>query len=84
MQIAQIVGVPLGEVRAPLTAAISCDEGQTWEHVRDIAVSPEGSYADYGYQGCTFIENGTVALVNYNSIDGIHVARIGVDWFYGQ
>ncbi len=83
VQIAQIQR-PLGQVRAPLTAAISRDEGETWEHIRDIIVSPEGDYGDYGYQGCTFIEDGTIALVNFNSRDGIHIARIGVDWFYGK
>lgn len=31
-----------------------------------------------------FIEDGEVALVNYNAIDGIRLARIHVDWFYGQ
>ena len=40
---------------------------------------PQG---DYGYQGVTFV--GDVALVNYNALDGIHVTRIGIDWFYGK
>jgi hypothetical protein len=30
----------------------------------------------------TFV--GDVALVNYHALDGIHVTRIGVDWFYGK
>ncbi len=69
----------LGDLRTPLTAAISHDEGTTWEHLRNIGDKPR---EDYGYQGVTFIEGGKVALVNYNALDGIHVTRIGVEWFY--
>jgi len=76
--------VRLGSVRSPLTCAISRDEGQTWEHIRNIAEDPPGEYGDYGYPGCTFVENGTVAIVNYHALDGLHVVRIGVDWFYGK
>jgi sialidase-1 len=69
----------LGQLRAPLSTAISRDEGQTWENIRNITSDPQG---DYGYQGVTFV--GDVALVNYHALDGIHVTRIGVDWFYGK
>jgi sialidase-1 len=74
----------LGEVRMTLTSAISRDEGETWECARDITDDPEGEYGDYGYPAVTFIEGGTVALVSYNALDGVHLARIGVDWFYGD
>jgi len=74
----------LGAVRAPLSSAISTDDGKTWQHHRDLTHDPEGVYGDYGYPCVTFIEEGRVALVNYNSIDGIRLARIGVDWFYGK
>ena len=66
--------------RAPLATAISTDEGETWTHFRtELGPDPEG---DYGYVGCTFI--GDTALVNFHSTDGIHVARVGVDWFCGK
>lgn len=74
----------LGELRSPLTAAVSRDQGRTWEHVRNIAQDSPGSYGDYGYPGLTWIEGGTVAVVNYHALDGLHVARIGADWFYGK
>jgi sialidase-1 len=66
-----------GAVRSPLTAAISRDDGQTWTHIRDIATGPQ---ADYGYTGIAFV--GDLALVNFHSLKGIHVARIGLGWFY--
>jgi sialidase-1 len=69
----------LGAIRAPLSSAISRDEGETWENIRNITSNPHG---DYGYAGVTFV--GDVALVNYHSLDGLHVTRIGVDWFYGK
>ena len=82
VQVAQLKQ-KLGDVRSPMSSAVSRDEGQTWEHIRDIATDPaQGVYADYGYPGMTFIHNGKIALINYNSIDGIHLVRIGVDWFY--
>lgn len=74
----------LGEVRAPLTSAISRDQGRTWEHIRNIAADPAGVYGDYGYPGLTWIDKGAVAVVNYHALDGLHVARIGADWFYGK
>jgi sialidase-1 len=68
-----------GAVRAPLTAAISRDEGKTWEHIRNLTSDPKG---DYGYVGVAFVDD--VALVNYHSLLGIHVARVKIDWFYGK
>jgi sialidase-1 len=68
-----------GKTRAPLTSVISKDEGQTWENPRDIGPDPNN---DYGYQSLTWVDN--VALVSYHALDGLHVARIRPEWFYGQ
>jgi len=66
--------------RCALTAAISQDEGETLIHKRHIARDPED---DFGYQCVEFIGD-DVVLVGYHTRDGIHVARIGADWFYEQ
>ena len=66
-----------GAVRAPLAAAISRDEGNTWEHIRSLTSDPKG---DYGYSGVSFVDD--VALINYHSLLGIHVARVNIDWLY--
>lgn len=63
---------------------VSRDAGRTWQHHRGITHDPEGVYGDYGYPGITFVEDGQVAMVNYHAIDGIHLARIRVGWFYGE
>lgn len=64
--------------RTPFTSMISKDEGETWTNPRNIAEDPEG---DYGYQSVTFVDG--VAVVSYHALDGLHVARIPVGWFYG-
>lgn len=66
--------------RCALTAAISKDEGQTFVHQRHIARDPED---DFGYQCVEFLDDGVV-LIGYHARDGLHVARIDVDWFYGK
>jgi len=84
VRVAQLPKYPRGAVRAPLASAISHDNGKTWSHHRNITHDPEGVYGDYGYPGITFIEDGKVALIHFHAIQGIRMARIGVDWFYGK
>lgn len=66
--------------RCALSAAVSQDEGKTFGPLRHIARDPED---DFGYQCVEFVGN-DLALVGYHARDGIHVARIGIDWFYGK
>lgn len=66
--------------RCALTSAISKDEGRTFEHRRHIRRDPGD---DFGYQCVHFLDDGEV-LIGYHARDGLHVARIGVDWFYGE
>lgn len=66
--------------RCALSAATSKDEGETLLNQRHIARDPED---DFGYQCVEFLAEGVV-LVGYHTREGIHVARIGVDWFYGE
>jgi hypothetical protein len=68
-----------GAVRAPLAAAVSRDEGKTWEHIRSLTSDSKG---DYGYAGVAFVDD--VALINYHSLLGIHVSRVKIDWFYDR
>lgn len=64
--------------RTPFTACISKDEGKTFEHFKNIAEDPED---DYGYQCIEFVGD-DLALIGFHRRDGLHVARVGVDWFY--
>lgn len=66
--------------RCTLTAAISKDEGKTLINHRNIASDPED---DFGYQAVEFLDDG-MALVGYHCREGIRIARIQSDWFYGK
>ena len=60
--------------------AISQDEGKTFVHQRNIARDPDD---DFGYQCVEFVGN-DLAVIGYHCRDGLRVARIGIDWFYGK
>lgn len=66
--------------RCALTTAISKDEGKTFIHQRNIVRDPQD---DFGYQCIEFIGD-DLAVIGYHCREGIRVARIGIDWFYGK
>jgi hypothetical protein len=66
--------------RNPLTAAISRDEGSTWEHFRDLENAPGDAFA---YPSVTWV--GDRALVTYFGYKGgnsLFLKAIPVAWFY--
>ena len=70
--------------RTPLSAAISRDDGATWEKTKDIERVPGGSAA---YAVVTFVEN--EALVTYyyqpkgfGGTSGVRLKVIPIAWFY--
>ena len=65
--------------RTPFVSVLSKDDGETWVSERVIQGDPED---DYGYPSLLFVDD--VAIISYHQRDGLHVARIGVDWFYGK
>jgi sialidase-1 len=72
------IGLGQGERgRTPFVSAISSDEGETWVNERVIAGGPDN---DCGYQSVDFVDD--VAIIAYHQRDGLHVARIAIDWFY--
>jgi len=73
-----------GNKRTPLTAAISRDEGQSWENKKIIEDNPDGWYC---YTSLTFVED--TAVLSYcagnSKIGGLNllqVSLIKIDWFY--
>jgi len=72
----------LGRPRArnPLTAAISRDDGKTWEHFRNVADATGDAFA---YPSVTFV--GDRALLTYFNYQGgisLWLQGIPVKWFY--
>jgi sialidase-1 len=65
--------------RTPFVSVVSKDEGETWTEERLIGEDLED---DYGYPTLLFVDD--VALISYHKRDGLHVGRIGIDWFYGK
>ncbi len=70
--------------RTPLTAAVSRDDGQTWEHVKNIEDNPDGCYC---YTAMEFA--GDSVLLGYcagdskaGGLNRTQALRIRTDWFY--
>jgi Neuraminidase (sialidase) len=69
-------GVP----RSPLTTAISRDEGETWQHARNLEDAPGGNFC---YVSATSIDGGRT-LLSYYERGGLKMTAVNDDWFYGR
>ena len=68
--------------RNPLTAAISTDEGESWQRFRNIEESPNDAWA---YPAVTWLND--KALLTYFSYTGghsLHLKILAAEWFYRQ
>lgn len=76
--------------RSPLTAAVSRDEGRTWQHARDLEDDPSRAFSN---PGCRFTRDDR-AIINYwtceylpdwamQDVIDLRVAIVDTDWFYG-
>ncbi len=69
--------------RTPLTTTISRDEGQSWEHIRDIETDTEHTFA---YTSITFVRD-TVLLTYYSreeetGLISLKLKALPVEWLY--
>ena len=72
----------LGRPRArnPLTAAISRDDGKTWEHFRNVADAAGDAFA---YPSVTFVgDRALLTYFNYHGGISLLLQGIPVTWFY--
>ena len=70
--------------RTPFTAAISRDDGKTWEHVKNLEDDPHGWYC---YTAMEFV--GDCVLLGHcagdrrtGGLNRTQILRVGVDWLY--
>lgn len=69
---------PVG--RRPLTAAISKDQGASWQHVQNIGTDPEGWYC---YTAIEFVDDHVLlAHSEFPKLNSLQVTRMPVSWLY--
>ena len=69
--------------RTPLSAAISRDDGVTWQDARPIEDDPAGHFC---YIAIEPLDDGTVLLgyCAYEHLGHTRLVKMPVDWFYGK
>ena len=69
---------PVG--RRPFTAAISNDEGVTWQHIQNIGTDPQGWYC---YTAIEFVDNHVLlGHCEYPGLNSLQITRLPVSWLY--
>jgi hypothetical protein len=69
---------PVG--RRPFTAAISKDEGASWQHVRNLGTDPQGWYC---YTAIEFVdEHVLLAHCEYPGLNSLQITRVPISWLY--
>ena len=65
--------------RNPLTAAVSKDEGETWQDFRNIEDAPDGAWA---YPAVTWVgENAVMTYFSYTSGLPLYLRIVPAEWF---
>lgn len=73
---------PGARSRNPLTAAVSRDEGETWERVRNLEDAPDDAWA---YPAVTWVEDrALVTYFNYKGGLSLVLRSLPASWFYGE
>lgn len=71
---------PGARSRSPLTSAISRDEGETWEHFKNIE---EGNEDAWAYPAVTWVDNrALITYFNYKDGLSLKIKGLPADWFY--
>ncbi|WP_037248365.1 exo-alpha-sialidase [Rhodopirellula baltica] len=69
---------PVG--RRPFTAAISKDDGKTWQNIQNVGTDPEGWYC---YTAIEFVDDHVLlAHCEYPRLNSLQLTRVPVSWFY--
>ena len=67
--------------RNPLTTAVSRDEGETWEHFRNLEERPDDRWA---YPAVTWVAGrALITYFNYSGGLSLQLQSVPASWFYG-
>jgi Neuraminidase (sialidase) len=73
---------PGAKKRNPLTAAVSKDEGTTWQHVRNLEDAPDDAWA---YPAVTWIKDrALITYFNYKGGLSLRLRCVPATWFYAS
>jgi sialidase-1 len=72
-----------GGRRTPLAAAVSADEGKTWQHQRNIESRDDQTYS---YISLIFVNDRAVIsyYVDEQRLTSLRFRSVPIDWFYGK
>ena len=71
---------PMG--RRPFTAAISKDDGKTWQHIQNLGTDPKGWYC---YTAIEFVgKHVLLAHCEYPRLNSLQITRFPVEWLYQE
>jgi len=69
---------PVG--RRPFTAAVSKDEGATWQHIQNLGTDPQGWYC---YTAIEFVDDHVLlGHCEYPRLNSLQITRLPVTWLY--
>lgn len=69
---------PVG--RRPLSAAISKDEGESWQHIKNLGTDPNGWYC---YTAIEFVdEHVLLGHCEFPGLNSLQITRVPISWFY--
>lgn len=73
--------------RTPLNAAISKDEGKTWQNIKTIEDDPNGWYCYIAihFSGKNVLLGNCAGIQpKYSHLASTHITRFSLDWIYGK
>ena len=71
---------PGAKIRNPLTSAVSKDEGETWQHFRNLEDAPDDQW---GYPAVTWVDDrALITYFNYKGGLSLKLRSVPASWFY--
>ncbi len=69
----------IGDIRVPLTTAISKDEGRTWQNAKNLEGSPYGWFC---YTAIHVMEDSVLLAYCYQGLADSRITKVPISWLY--